>query len=285
MTPLQYKNRTDAAWNRLYTRLEADGLLTETNQPKANTVSLFSNYKWVAAFACICISIATLIFTINQKNTDTSGLLTLENKKGAVTLVTTLEDGSIVYLADDAKLNYPLSFEKNVREVHLTGNALFDVSGNKERPFLIETKDIRVEVLGTSFYIKEEKNTAFELAVQRGTVKVTHKANGAEKIVEAGQTVRLLSNKLSVTATENDQLFAMYTQKIQFKDEPLGNILHVINKMQNKTVLQTTPELSVRPLTVTFSNNSPEKVAQLICLALDLSYEENDGALLIEDRD
>lgn len=283
MTQIQHNIKTDTAWNRLYDRLETDGLLSDTKKQKVARLFRLAYYKWAAAIALICISAATLIFTTKPDATDKDSLLTLQNKKGAVTLVTTLEDGSIVYLADDAKLDYPSHFEKNVREVFLSGNALFDISGNKERPFLIETKEIRVEVLGTSFYIKDEVNTAFELAVQRGKVKVTHKENGTEKIIEAGQTVRLLSDKLSVTPTDNEHLFNLYTQKIQFKDEPLGNILRVVNKKLDKITLQTTPELSERPLTVTFSNNSPEKVAQLICLALDLTYEKKNGILLISD--
>lgn len=283
MTPLHNNTKTDIAWQRLYGRLETDGLFSETKNRKAKTQFRLAYYKWVAAIALICISAATLIWTTKPHATDRDSLLTLQNKKGAVTLVTTLEDGSIVYLADEAKLNYPSHFEENKREVFLSGNALFDISGNKERPFLIDTKELQIEVLGTSFYIKDETDTAFELAVQRGTVKVTHKEKGMKKIVEAGQTVRLLADKLSVSPTADEQLFTLYTRKIQFKDEPLGNILHVVNKKLNKTVLETTPELSKRPLTVTFSNHSPEKVAQLICLALDLTYEEKNGRLLISD--
>ena len=124
---------------------------------------------------------------------------------------------------------------------------------------------------------------AFELAVQRGRVKVTHKENGTETFVQAGETVRLLSDELFVSATEDENIFNYYTKKIQFKDEPLGNILRVVNKKLDKTILETTPELSERPLTVTFSNHSPERVAQLICLALDLTYVEKNGIFLISD--
>jgi Fe2+-dicitrate sensor, membrane component len=283
MTQIQYNSKTDIAWNRLYDRIEADDLLSDTKNQKVEKILRQAYYKWAAAIALICISAATLIFTTKPDMADKGNLLTLENKKGAVTLVTTLEDGSIVYLAGDTKLDYPSHFEKNKREVFLSGNALFDISGNKDRPFLIDTKEIRIEVLGTSFYIKDKIDTTFELAVQQGKVKVTHKENGAERIVEAGQTICLLSDKLSVYQTEDKNLFNLYTQKIQFKDEPLESILHVVNKKLNKTRLQTTPELSKRPLTVTFSNNSPEKVAQLICLALDLTYEEKNGILLISE--
>ena len=104
-----------------------------------------------------------------------------------------MEDGSIVYLADNSQLSYPEHFQREKREVSLLGNALFDVSGNKERPFLIETEQARIEVLGTSFNIKSSDKSAFELAVRRGLVKVTLKKNGEQTLVKAGQTVSLFS--------------------------------------------------------------------------------------------
>ena len=94
--------------------------------------------KWAAAIIILCVSVATAIF-LGQERTPETTLLTLHNNEASTTLVTTLEDGSIVYLADNSQLSYPEHFQREKREVSLLGNALFDVSGNKERPFLIET--------------------------------------------------------------------------------------------------------------------------------------------------
>lgn len=281
MTQIQDKRKADAAWNRLHNRLETEGLLLTAGKEKTRTLY----FKWVAVIVVILASAATFLFTIQLDKTNPDNLLTVENKKGAPTLVTTLEDGSIVYLVDSASLSYPFHFEKDAREVFLHGNAFFDISGNKERPFLIETKEIRIEVLGTSFYIKNNSEASFELAVQRGRVKVTCKANETATEVEAGETVRLLANKFSIAPTENGNVFAECTKKIQFKDEPLGNILHVLNKKLNRNTLQASDALNQRLLTVTFSDSSPEKIAQLICLALDLSYTEDDGTFLISDKE
>ncbi|MDD2437299.1 MAG: FecR domain-containing protein [Massilibacteroides sp.] len=281
----QIKNtiKTDLAWKRLYNRLDADGLVPKKSERTTLIRIKPVYYKWTAAIAVVAISFATLFFTTLRRDSEQKDLLTIQNKKGAITLVTTLEDGSIVYLSDNAKLNYPSRFDNNRREVYLEGDALFDVSGNKERPFLINTQDIQVEVLGTSFYIQDGGNNKFELAVRRGVVRVKQKKNGLETLVQAGETVRLISGSLHLNPTKNKDVFDSFTRKIQFKDESIGNILQVINKEFDKITLETTPELSKRPLTVTFSNNSPERVAQLICLALDLKYTEKEGVYLITD--
>ena len=275
------KSKTDQAWEQLYTRLEQDGLL---DKPISGTQIPYriGLMKWAAAIVILCVSVATAIF-LGQERTPETTLLTLHNNEASTTLVTTLEDGSIVYLADNSQLSYPEHFQREKREVSLLGNALFDVSGNKERPFLIETEQARIEVLGTSFNIKSSDKSAFELAVRRGLVKVTLKKNGEQTLVKAGQTVSLFSNRLQVAPTQDNEQFSDYTRRIQFKDERLGDILHVINLEYPKMPLKTTADLENRRLTVSFYNNSPATMAELICAALKLKCTQQNNIWMISE--
>ena len=275
------KSKTDQAWAQLYTRLEQDGLL---DKPISGTQIPYriGLMKWAAAIIILCVSVATAIF-LGQERTPETTLLTLHNNEASTTLVTTLEDGSIVYLADNSQLSYPEHFQREKREVSLLGNALFDVSGNKERPFLIETEQARIEVLGTSFNIKSSDKSAFELAVRRGLVKVTLKKNGEQTLVKAGQTVSLFSNRLQVAPTQDNEQFSDYTRRIQFKDERLGDILHVINLEYPMMPLKTTADLEIRRLTVSFYNNSPATMAELICAALKLKCTQQNNIWMISE--
>lgn len=275
------KLKTDQAWEQLYTRLEQDGLL---DKPISGTQIPYriGLMKWAAAIVILCVSVATAIFLGRERTPETT-LLTLHNNEASTTLVTTLEDGSIVYLADNSLLSYPEHFQREKREVSLLGNALFDVSGNKERPFLIETEQARIEVLGTSFNIKSSDKSAFELAVRRGLVKVTLKKNGEQTLVKAGQTVSLFSNRLQVAPTQDNEQFSDYTRRIQFKDERLGDILHVINLEYPMMPLKTTADLENRRLTVSFYNNSPATMAELICAALKLKCTQQNNIWMISE--
>ncbi len=275
------KLKTDQAWVQLYTRLEQDGLL---DKPTSGTQIPYriGLMKWVAAIIILCVSVATAIF-LGQERTPEAALLTLHNNEASTTLVTTLEDGSIVYLADNSQLSYPEHFQREKREVSLLGNALFDVSGNKERPFLIETEQARIEVLGTSFNIKSSDKSIFELAVRRGLVKVTLKKNGEQTLVKAGQTVSLFSNRLQVAPTQDNEQFSDYTRRIRFKDERLGDILHVINLEYPMMPLKATADLEDRRLTVSFYNNSPATMAELICAALKLKCTQQNNIWMISE--
>lgn len=141
---------TDQAWNELYSRLEQDNLIPARGQKRLMR-PVFAGMA--AAIAVLCLCGALGIWLLNDWGTD-ERLLSLKNGPEDNTLVTTLEDGSIIYLAQDATLSYPEHFEADKRLVKLDGNALFDVSGNKQRPFLIETKYTTIEVVGTAFNVK-----------------------------------------------------------------------------------------------------------------------------------
>lgn len=268
---------TDQAWNELYSRLEQDNLIPARGQKRLMR-PVFAGMA--AAIAVLCLCGALGIWLLNDWGTD-ERLLSLKNGPEDNTLVTTLEDGSIIYLAQDATLSYPEHFEDDKRLVKLDGNALFDVSGNKQRPFLIETKYTTIEVVGTAFNVKNNGKNDFELSVQRGLVKVTRLDNGESSFVKAGETVILNKNLFLKSPTSDMDQFARYTERIQFKDETLANIVRVINRMSSQPVQLSSSELENRRLTVSFYDNSPAAMTELICLALGLTSEQKEDTLVI----
>lgn len=268
---------TDQAWNELYSRLEQDNLIPARGQKRLMR-PVFAGMA--AAIAVLCLCGALGIWLLNDWGTD-ERLLSLKNGPEDNTLVTTLEDGSIIYLAQDATLSYPEHFEADKRLVKLDGNALFDVSGNKQRPFLVETKYTTIEVVGTAFNVKNNGKNDFELSVQRGLVKVTRLDNGESSFVKAGETVILNKNLFLKSPTSDMDQFARYTERIQFKDETLANIVRVINRMSSQPVQLSSSELENRRLTVSFYDNSPAAMTELICLALGLTSEQKEDTLVI----
>nr|WP_129734087.1 FecR domain-containing protein [Parabacteroides goldsteinii] len=282
MTRKEKNNRkTDQAWTTLYNRLEKDGLITQAETPRPSL--RLTAFKWTAAAVILlCTYLSINYFNQTEKVIDRN-LLTRQNKE-TITLATTLEDGSIVYLAGNATIHYPEHFQPDKREISLQGNALFDIAGNRTRPFLIETEDTRIEVLGTAFNVKSDGSQPFELSVQRGMVKVTLKKSGQDVYVKAGETATLSSRKLQVSQTKNPDQFSEITQQIRFKDERLADILRIINLNTGDIRLQAIPALESRTLTVTFSNNSPESIAELICAALNLKYTRDKNVFTLHEN-
>ena len=58
----------------------------------------------------------------------------------------TLVDGTNVWLNARTSLSYPVKFGKNNRQVVLDGEAYFDVTKDKSKPFIVQTDNYNVEV-------------------------------------------------------------------------------------------------------------------------------------------
>ena len=277
------KVRTDEAWRHLYTRLDKDSLLVEVGEEVIRR-RLF--LKWgtvVAAMLTGVVCLMSVWWLMPGNDTKNLNLVIQENREKS-TLVTTLEDGSIVYLGQESVLQYPEHFATDKREVNLQGEAFFDVAKNHEQTFLIETGKVRIEVLGTAFNVRSHEDDSFRLSVQRGRVKVSLKQGGQSVLVSAGETVTLQARQLQLSETEDSDEFRQYTKNIRFKDECLEDILRVVNAEAPTLQIQVASSvLNKRKLTIEFENNSPETVAELICWALSLKYSREGDKLILSE--
>lgn len=276
------KSRTDRAWNRLYDRFEKDDLLARPHKKKHG--AYMGTAKWGTVAAVVAIGLfylGTLLFP----NADPNVMLAVvehTNTEKSV-LVKTLEDGSVVYLAGQSSLEYPEHFAHNKRVVNLNGDAYFDVSKNKLRPFFIETKDTQIKVLGTAFNVQTNLKGTFSLSVERGSVMVSLKQNNSAVRVGAGQTVTLKNNRLFVNANSS-VTFERYKQHIRFKDETLENVLKVINTNSSSgKILVASPAIGKRRLTVEFSESSPQTVSELVRLALNLKCARTKDTFMLSE--
>ena len=275
-----YNNMTDKAWNKVYARIEEEGLTTDKQHRPFRKI--MPRWGGISAAACILLCIVLSVLYLAKENTPTP-LLTQINNDATYTLVKTLEDGTIVYLANHSSLVLPKHFSMEKREVTLNGNAYFDVTHKKKCPFIIKTKEAVVKVLGTAFNVRSSASNTFELSVNRGRVSVTKAGTDKTVFVDAGRTVTCNAEGLRLEPTKDHKQFNEYTRCIRFKDETLGNILRAINKQNNnKDVLQTIPSLNERKLTVSFCADSPTMIATLITQALHLRYTVDDHTITIK---
>lgn len=277
------KTKTDEAWERLYARFEKDDLLARAEN---NAVLRPKSYfRWAAMAAAVVVGIicCTAWWIMPGQERTPRDFLTQDNQE-ATTLVKTLEDGSVVYLAQASTLQYPEHFDTDRREVNLQGEAFFDVAKKPEQTFLIDTEKVQVEVLGTAFDVKSNAKDPFSLSVLRGKVKVTLKQGSQAIYVKAGETVTLHDNGLQLSTTKHSGRFDRYTKNIRFKDECLEDVLRVINMESSDWQIETvSPALGKKRLTVEFSNNSPESVAELISWTFNLKCAREGNKLILSE--
>jgi len=286
----KWKPDADRAWQLLYAHLEADDLVPIEEKSEKNRRVTAGNrkvtilFRWSAAalLCAICVGIAILYWP----QTSSVEMIAIQNTNDYEILVSTLKDGTIVYLYSGGKITYPRSFAPNQRNVTLEGDAFFHVNSNKHSPFVIQTKQITVEVVGTSFRIRADKHLPFELAVKSGIVKARLNDEEHGVFVEAGEQVQLVSNWLQKTYIENIDVLTKGVHRLCFKDEPLGQIVQIVNECISgtKSLSLEHESLAERMITVTFDVDSPQsvaKIAELLCETLDLKQTIVEDIIII----
>lgn len=278
-----YKNRKNVnannAWDKLNARLENENLIPE-NEPVNRRAGSRRMLQYAAMFVGLAVLGTAAFWVLNRH--EAPQMVSVLNAQNQSTMVQTLADGSIVYVGSSTTFSYPTKFAKTERKVALKGEAYFDIAKNPQKPFIIETDDAYIQVLGTAFNVKSYQPKSFELIVERGRVKVTLKSDpSASQIVVAGQKMVIRNNSLLKSTWHDDGSLAWRLGKMQFKDETLQHIVTVINRNYQSNIAIADEQTANRRLTVTFDENSLSTITELICITLNLQSEKKDNQIIL----
>lgn len=133
--------------------------------------------KWTAAAASIVVLAGAGYWWLHaaQQKTmhpgDNKSFL-VTNETSNVKLVV-LPDSSHIWLNAAASLRWKEDFNQKVRSVQLTGECFFDVRGQTGKPFIIRTRDLTIQVLGTQFNVEAyPAEGVTRVSLLQGKVKV-----------------------------------------------------------------------------------------------------------------
>lgn len=276
---------TDKAWGQVHQRLLDDDMIPARNGSAGIYLKPSVSIRFAYAASVMLIITAGILSYFFFFNPYSGGLLTLETGAENNTLVQTLNDGSVVYLADNTIINYPEIFRGEQRKISFSGEAFFDIYPKSEQPFVIETSYAIIEVLGTAFNLKSLENN-FELIVEEGLVRVTLKENPDHTEV-AGQweMVTAMNDHIEKSPVVDRTYLSWKMNKMQFRDEKLENIASVISKNYGVNIGFDNDRIGERRLTATFHNNAISTIAEVIALSLGLEYEFSaDSSIIFRDK-
>lgn len=197
-----------------------------------------------------------------------------------------LPDGSKVWVNSDSQLSYGSRFNQKERVLSLEGEAYFEVTPDKDRPFIVETDELAVRALGTSFNVKsyeEEKDASTVLMT--GKVEVTSDydrlvLNPNERIVFNKQTGHM---EKSTVENTGDYINWKYNA-LTFNGETFENIVHTLERYYNTRIVFESETLKKYRFTGTPGNTSLESILQILSLTSPLSYEVRDSMIILREN-
>lgn len=191
-----------------------------------------------------------------------------------------LSDGTLLYLNSVSKVRYPVTFPKGERRIELEGEAFLEVTRDSSRPFIVETKYMNVQVLGTKFNVSAygDDLTVMTTLVE-GAVRVSSEENGVEAVLKPSE--QLVFEKEGKTAVVRKVDVKHYTAwrdgQFQFEDVSLEELMKVVMRWYGMEVVYADPEVKEFRFGCNVSRMSP--VETLIKV-----FEEH-GKIQIERKD
>ena len=86
-----------------------------------------------------------------------------------------LSDGTRLVVNSQSKVVYPRRFKGDIRKIYTQGEVFLEVAHDKKRPFIVESEDFKLRVLGTKFNISNYRESATNIVLVEGSVEVTDK--------------------------------------------------------------------------------------------------------------
>lgn len=143
---------------------------------------------------------------------------------------TTLPDGTIVYLNGASSLRYAKGLKGKQREVFLEGEAYFEVSPDKDRPFIVNSREQKVQVLGTHFNVSSYGGEPVKTTLLEGAVKLISTGNkDKEVILKPGDQATLGIEGFEVKKVDTDSAIA-WKEIFVFDQTPLKNVLKQLGR-------------------------------------------------------
>jgi ferric-dicitrate binding protein FerR (iron transport regulator) len=186
-----------------------------------------------------------------------------------------LADGSVVWLNANSTLRYPQAFTDSVREVHLAGEAFFEVARDPAKPFLIHTGPTTTRVLGTSFSVR---GYAGEVAVTvvTGKVALTNRSDALAVTLTPGErgVVRRNANRVEKSPNRDPNFLAWKTRTLTFRNTPLREVLPTLERYFGVTFRTDEPTLLDCRFTGSFREPTLAEVLQVFAYGRDIAYRQ-----------
>ena len=190
-----------------------------------------------------------------------------------------LPDGSKVWLNAESTLKFPVPFPKDIRNIDLKGEAFFEVVKNQNKPFVVQSGNVQVKVLGTRFDCKAfDEDKTIEVILEEGSVALNSNttATGAESVLKPGDraVIEKETGKTQISNEEVQKYIAWHTGKLVFDNTSMEEVASMIERWYGVVVVIKDPEILKYRFTTTFDNESIFHVIELLGLSspIQLKY-------------
>ncbi|WP_242203086.1 FecR family protein [Aestuariivivens insulae] len=196
-----------------------------------------------------------------------------------------LPDGSKIILNADSQLIYPKEFNDSLREVTLVGEAFFDIKRNIYKPFIVNSNNLKIRVLGTSFNVKSySKDKKIETTLVTGKVELIKDEETPIILAPSQKAVFYKKeNKMEIEEVKSHDVVAWKDGSLIFNKTPLHEVAIDLERKYNVKININSQKLLNYEYTGTFDNLSIYEVLKVLTISSPIKYSVKNKEIKLWD--
>lgn len=280
----------------MLTHLQKNALPAQYNAP----VKKLNRFMFRAAASVVFIIatvLAVMLFNKKEINNNYSSFIAsnIGEKKTSI-----LPDGTKITVNAGSNVDIADNFNKDRREVTLSGEAFFEVKHDSLRPFIIHTRQMDIKVLGTIFNVKaypDDKEA--ETSLLQGAVEVIMKKDQKKIILKPNQKIVLpilpdselpgkkSDQEFTVTYLTYDKVDSSFTEvswiddRLAFNDQRFDELSKILKRWYNVDFSFKDEDVKAFRFTATFENKTINQILQALQLSRRFNYTINQKEIII----
>ncbi|UZR99333.1 FecR family protein [Chondrinema litorale] len=274
-------NEKAKAWIELTDKLEK-------NQPKTILLQSRKIISWAAVIVFVLFSGYFVYFQVSEsQNNQVQTQLTYQTVSTVNSQLkeVKLPDNTIVKLNNNSRIEFPNEFDGRTRQVKLFGEAFFEVAHNAAKPFIVQTENFSVKVLGTSFNIYAYKESTLQnVSVYTGKVKLTTYKSQQEISLVKGESASLnVESEVLIKKDSNPEMVKWIDGVLVFDGDKFDAIVQKIERHFNVKFKITNKDIDYDKAFVGSFKKSDKvsDVLEVLKYYYDFNYKLKDKNLII----
>ena len=196
--------------------------------------------------------------------------------------VVMLDDGTRVSLNTDSRI--AILYSQGERRVRLDrGEAMFEVTHNPARPFIVQSGDEQVRALGTTFIVRRDGDARMAVTLIEGRVEVTEPNQARTPriaVLTPGQRVTITATAgAALDRPSIEAVTAWRRGEVVFEDTTLLEAAEELNRYNAEHLVIADPSLASLRISGVFSTGDMEEVARAVAQLHHLRAHREGGEI------
>ena len=194
-----------------------------------------------------------------------------------------LSDGTKVWINSESALRYPAYFGKNIREVEARGNVYFEVAKDSTRPFVVASRELTTEVLGTRFEVNTygDRDEVSATLVE-GSVRVG--VGSRFVVIKPNQQFTFNTKSGTIKVNEVDA-----ARKVMWKDgilvidnEAFRDVVWKLERWYGVSIVNETGLVFTQSFSGEFDREDIHVAIESLCANLNITYMMDKDRIILK---